>query len=169
MPGMYVRRLAESGVCTDSRTAEEMAAMLRDGLPQPWSEQVYRIDARTVGVRRADGGEDNPADVFRWEDPADDPYAVIFGKVDGARKVHMAYAESRKLLCRKATHADVVLCGPGGMYPAPAAEGQEGTIAALLMADVSPSNLCRSCFYPRTVLVYAAAYRKKDESAEESA
>jgi hypothetical protein len=164
MSGMYVRRLAETGVCTDSRDADEMERMLRDGLPQPWSQQVYRIDARTVGIRRTDDGEGDSADVFRWEDPAEDPYAVIFGKVDGALKVHMAYAESKQLLCRKSGQVDVVLCGPCGMYPVPAAEGQDVTVAGLLRAGVSPTRLCRSCFLPRMVAIYTAAHRAQESA-----
>lgn len=162
MPGMYVRRLADTGVCTDSRTAEEMETIIREGLRQPHAPKLYRIDDRTIGIRRTDGGEDNPTDVFRWEEPAENPAAVIFGKRDQNLKVHMAYAESRKILCRSGAVVDLVLCGPAGIYPAPA-EGQEGTIAALLTADVSPSLLCRMCFFPRIVSLYTVAYMRHNE------
>jgi hypothetical protein len=169
MPGMYVRRLTDTGVCTDSRSADEMEKLIREGLPHPHAPELYRIDERTIGIRRRDGGEDDPADVFRWEDPDENPAAVVFGKVEGATKVHMAYAKSGKLLCRSATYVGTVLCGPCGMYPAPADDGLPGTIAALLQADVSPSRLCRSCFYIRTVTLYAAAYLKQAESADQTA
>ncbi|WP_372663622.1 hypothetical protein [Amycolatopsis kentuckyensis] len=160
---MYVRRLADTGVCTDSRSAEEMERMIREGLPQPWSEQVYRIDDRTIGIGRRDGGKGDPADVFRWEDPSESPSAVVFGKARTA-SVHMAYAGTGRLLCRSSNSVETVICGPCGMYPAPADDGLPGTIAALLQADVSPSRLCRACFYPKTVAIYAAAYREQAES-----
>lgn len=164
MPGMYMRRLAESGVATDRRTSEEMEKSIREGLPHPHAPTLFRIDAHTIGIRRNDGGEDNADDVFRWEDPGDDPYAVVFGKLEGNNKIHMAYSRSGRIMCRSRGKIETVICGPCGMYPGPVeADGRAGTFAALLRADVSPTLLCRNCFFPQTVGLYTAAYKEHAE------